>query len=405
MARRIYLPRTMDAAAFSMSTYGIPLLVLATTSSAMLTGVAFALEWIPRLLAFAGAGAAVDKHGATRVFRVAATARALVVVLAAMALTLVTDTTVATIAVMALAATTGVLTEYSFIASETAGGVASKEAGKHEHRVQSVLLGIDQSATLAGPAAGALLLQYTGREGMLATIGALSLLAALFAPRTRRTPATQPTRTATVHQGLRTGWKTLRALPALGWLVTGLTLSNLATGMIQAAAPVIVVQQLGHSTASAGMIWSLAAVASLVAVTLCRFTLDRVGLWPVGVVWAVIASVASFTLPQADTYTTFMILIAVLMAGEGGMTVVLRTLRARLIPAEVYGATLSMTILIMLLPFPLAGVLVAVTPPAFLGHVLTGCAVLQTLGLTIAFARLRTAPALRPTPGPALAAC
>ncbi|MER5761717.1 hypothetical protein, partial [Streptomyces sp. NPDC002082] len=32
----------MDAAAFNLGTYGIPLLVLATTSSAMLTGLAFA---------------------------------------------------------------------------------------------------------------------------------------------------------------------------------------------------------------------------------------------------------------------------------------------------------------------------------------------------------------------------
>lgn len=38
------------------------------------------------------------------------------------------------------------------------------------------------------------------------------------------------------------------------------------------------------------------------------------------------------------------------MAGEGGMTVVLRTLRSDLIPEQVFGVTLSITILIMLLP-------------------------------------------------------
>ena len=43
LLRGIYLPRSTDAAAFAMATYGIPLLVLATTNSATLTGLAFAL--------------------------------------------------------------------------------------------------------------------------------------------------------------------------------------------------------------------------------------------------------------------------------------------------------------------------------------------------------------------------
>jgi hypothetical protein len=83
------------------------------------------------------------------------------------------------------------------------------------------------------------------------------------------------------------------------------------------------------------------------------------------------------------------------MAGEGGMTVVLRTLRSRLIPPEKFGSTLSATILILLLPFPVAGVLTAFTPPDALGHVITVCAALQALGLFCTFARLRTDPVLR----------
>lgn len=74
--RGIYLPRSTDAGAFAMTTYGIPLLVLATTNSAALTGLAFALEWIPRLGAFAFAGALVDRHGTTAVLRYASVARA-----------------------------------------------------------------------------------------------------------------------------------------------------------------------------------------------------------------------------------------------------------------------------------------------------------------------------------------
>lgn len=393
LLRGIYLPRSTDAAASAMATYGIPLLVLATTDSAALTGFAFALEWVPRLGAFAFAGALVDRHGTTAVLRLASAGRALVVLAAAFILPTQAAGYSTTVTVMLLAASTGILTECSYLAAETAGGIVGREAGERAHRVQSVLLGIDQIATLGGPALAGLILQQADAAGMLIVIAAFSLLTSLLAPRQRH--QSKPAGPQPVLTGLHTGWSTLRALPALGWLVTGLTTSNLAVGLLQAATPVIVVKQLGHSPADVGLIWSAAAVASLLAVALCRRAIERFGLWPIGAVSATIAASACMAVSFTDTYGTYLALIAVLMAGEGGLTVVLRTVRSRLIPAPVFGATLALTILLLLLPFPLAGVLVAAVPPAQLGHVITLCAALQALGLFAAFARLRTAPALR----------
>lgn len=162
--------------------------------------------------------------------------------------------------------------------------------------------------------------------------------------------------------------------------------------------PVIVVRELGHSSADAGLIWSAAAVASLLAVTASRMAIDRWGLWPVGAVAAAVAAGATLAVSQADTYRTYLVLIAVLMAGEGGLTVVLRTVRSHLIPAAVFGSTLAVSVLVLLLPFPAAGLLVAAVPPAQLGHILAGAAVLQAVGLAAAFARLRTLPALSAVP-------
>ncbi|MFD4577460.1 MFS transporter [Streptomyces sp. NPDC058417] len=391
LMRSIYLPRTADALAFAMCTYGIPLLVLATTRSAALTGAAFALEWMPRLAAVGWAGSVVDRRGASVVFHLASTGRALALAAGAVLLHLHPSGPVASASVMVLAATTGVLTQFSYIAAETAGAGAARRA----HRVQAVLLGIDQTATLAGPAlAGVLLL--AGPPPMLAVITLLSLLAALLAlhtPPSPVVPAGAPK--GRTGAGLRTGWRTIRSLPALGWLVAGLTLSNLATGLFQAAGPVIVVHEFGQSTTAVGLVWSAAAAATLLAVTVCRYALDRVGLWPVGAACAVLASLACLAAAQAPGYPSFLLLVAVLMAADGGLAVVLRTLRSRLIPPAAFGSTLSATILILLLPFPVAGVLTAITPPDALDDVITACAALQALGLLCAFARLRTDPALR----------
>ncbi|MFI8308052.1 MFS transporter [Streptomyces sp. NPDC085927] len=381
--RGIYLPRLADAVASSMATYGIPLLVLGTTNSSSLTGISFVLAWAPRLCVFGLAGMAVDRYGPARVFRLAATTRALLSGLAAPALAMTADSTALGL-VMLLSACTGCLTQFSYIAAESVGAVASRDAGNAAHRVQSVLLGIDQAAALVGPAAGGLLLQWNGSSGMLAVIGGLSLLSAAIAPRLRQAPPRTPEASAPAAGGWRTGWSTLRALPALAWLVAGLALSNLALGLLEVATPVLVVKQLGRSSASVGLVWSCAAAASLLAVAACRIMIDRWGLTMVGRCAALVTSVPCFLIPHADSYPAYLMLIAVFMAGDSVLAVVLRTLRSRLIPAEVFGSTLSVTVLLLLLPYPLAGILLAVIDPAAIPTLITVCAILQSLGLACA---------------------
>lgn len=372
------------------------MLVLATTGSAALTGLAFAMEWIPRLTVVTVAGTLVDRHGPARVFRLACTLRALVVLAAAIVLSAHPGGTEVT--VMVLAAASGALSQFSYVAAETTGADASRQAGNRAHRVQSVLLGVDQTALLAGPALAGLLVQQTGSTGLLTTCATFSLLAAvLMPPRNAEPAAAVSDATKAEHpRGLRAGWSVLGERPALAWLVGGFVVSNLSLGVLQAATPVIVVQQLGYSTGSVGVIWSAAAVASLLAVAVCRGAIGRWGLWPTGVVSAAVAAGACLAVAQSTTYSAYLLLVAVFMAGEGGLTVVLRTLRSHLIPARVFGATLALTILLLLAPFPLAGLLVAAIPPAQLGHALTVCAVVQALALAVTFARLRTLPGLRP---------
>ncbi|MFD4118231.1 MFS transporter [Streptomyces niveus] len=394
LVRGVYLPRGADAGAFSLATYGIPMLVLATTGSAVWTGLAFALEWIPRLAVVTVAGALVDRYGPALVFRLACALRALVVLAAAVALSALAGGTEVT--VMVLAAASGALNQFSYVAAETAGADASRRAGSRAHGVQSVLLGVDQTALLAGPALAGLLVQGTGSTGLLTACAAFSLLAAVLTPRQLARRETSSPADAVPVPGLRVGWSVLRKRPALAWLVGGLVVSNLSVGVLQAATPVIVVQQLGHSTGSVGLIWSAAAVASLLAVAACRGAIGRWGLWPVGAVSATVAASVSLAVAQATSYGAYLVLVAVFMAGEGGLTVVLRTLRSHLIPAQMFGATLALTILLLLAPFPLAGLLVAAVPPDRLGQALGVCAVVQALALTVTFARLRTLPGLRP---------
>ncbi|MFF4145543.1 MFS transporter [Streptomyces sp. NPDC001698] len=399
--RRVYTPRACDALAYSMSTYAMPLVVLATTGSASLTGLAFALEWIPRVAAFGFAGALVDRSGAAIVCFIASLARALLVAGAGVALHLVPPGTAETVTVMALAAVTGALTQFSFIANEAVGAVVSRQTQGQTHKVQSALIGIDQTATLVGPALGGVLL-LTGPTRMLACLSVLSFLSAGLALQTPPTPLRAARRDEPAPGGgLREGWQTLRSLPSLRRLVAGLACSNLMLALLQSASPILVEDRFGHSAAAAGALWSIAAAATLVAVACCRAGLDRLGLWGVGVISATIAAAACLAVPQAPSYTGYVALVALFMAADGGLTVVLRTLRSQVIPPAAFGTTLSLTILLLLLPFPLAGILLALTPAPYLTDVIRVCALLQALTLLVTFIRLRNDPVLRSRTSPA----
>ncbi|MBM9508006.1 MFS transporter [Actinacidiphila acididurans] len=381
---QLYFMRSTDALASTTATYAIPLLVLVTTGSTALTGIAFVLEWTPRLAAFTFAGALVDRWGAGAVFRCANVIRATVVALAGAVLMFLPQAgTAATCVVLAFGATSGLLAQISFVAVETLGSEAGRRLGNQAYRVQAVQTGIDQGAILVGPLLGGLLL-LAGPGLLPAVVAALAMTAASYVPDEANPMAHQP-----VPSSLLTGWRTLRRTPALVWLVAGLAASNLATGVLQAAAPIMVIHHIRRSTASVGVVWTMAAVGSLLAVWATRRAMDRWQVWPVGAFAAAVATVACGATALAPGFGFYIASVAAVMAAEGAMTVVLRTLRSRLIPPAAFGSTLAVTIILVLVPLPVAGVLIASVPAAAISHLLLACAALQGLVLATCFAGLR----------------
>ncbi|SDP40683.1 MFS transporter [Actinacidiphila guanduensis] len=396
----LYLARAADALASTTATYAIPLLVLLTTGSTALTGIAFLLEWTPRLAAFTFAGSLADRFGAGHVFRYTNFVRATMVALAAGLLTVLPGAgTATTTVVLAFGAVSGLLAEVSFVAVETLAAEAGRHLGDQAHRVQAAQTGIDQGAVLVGPLLGGVLL-LAGPSVLLAVVALLAMTAAAATP-----GDSVPADAQHAPSSLLTGWRTLRRTPALAWLIGGLAASNLASGVLQAAAPITVIHRFGYSTASVGAVWSAAAVASLLTVIAARKAIDRWSVWPVGAVAAAVSTLACFGVALAPGFAAYTAAVAVLMAAEGALTVVLRTLRARLIPATAFGSTLAVTIIVVLLPLPVAGALVAVVPASGLPHLLLACAAGQGVVLTACFRGLRRhRAACEPPPSRVLAA-
>jgi hypothetical protein len=392
----LYLMRASDALASTTATYAIPLLVLITTGSTALTGIAFLLEWTPRLSAFTFSGSLTDRFGAGHVFRFTNFVRATMIALAAVLLTALPRAgAVTTTVVLAFGAVSGLLAEVSFVAVETLGAEAGRHLGGQAHRVQAAQTGIDQGAVLVGPLLGGVLL-LAGPGVLLAVVALLAMTAAAATP-----DDSVPVEGHCAPSSLLTGWRILRRTPALAWLIGGLAASNLASGVLQAAAPITVIHRFHYSTAAVGAVWSAAAVASLLTVIAARKAIDRWSVWPVGAVAASVSTAACLAVALAPGFAAYTAAVAVLMAAEGALTVVLRTLRARLIPATAFGSTMAVTIILVLLPLPVAGALVAAVPAAGLPHLLLACALLQGAVLAACFSGLRRhrdacAPPLEP---------
>jgi MFS family permease len=367
-----------------MVVYAVPLIVLRITGSAAWAGAAFLVEWLPRLAAIIGAGPLIDRYSpAIAAFTSSA---------------LRTAATVATIAgialgggigvVLAYAVATGMLAEGTFLASEALSAEASRRAGAHGHRVQATMTGIDQCAQLVGPAIGALLL-LAGPAALLMIVALLSLVVSTEAllVRTDRPHlhlVTDPP--PGIVTAIATGTGVIRRTPALAWLVGALMVGNLVSGVVEIATPVLA-RGYGYPPSASGIIWSASAAIALVVIAAARRGVDRFGLFPVGLVGAAVTCMAARAAALAPTIWAYGAAVAVMMGAEGAVTVVLRTARVRLIPERHFGAALSATVLLVLLPMPLAGALVAASS-AHLPTLLAVCATVQAAAIACCFTGL-----------------
>ncbi|MGW3228661.1 MFS transporter [Kitasatospora sp. NPDC001095] len=385
---RCYTLRASDSLAAAVVMYAVPLLVLTLTHSPGWAGLAFLLEWLPRLAAIAGAGPIIDRYSP----RTAVLATSLLRGCTALATLIGLAVGAGAWLVLVFGVIAGMLAEAAYLANESVAAEASRRAGERAHRVQAVLTGTDQAALLIGPMIGGLLL-LAGPALLLVVVAILSAVTATVAAsvRTHRPHLHVVTDAVARHPlaSLATGMGTLRRTPALAWLVGALACVNLASGLLQVSAPVTVTRTLHHSSAAVGAVWSLAAALSLAAVAVAHRAIDRFGLFAVGTASAAAMCTATLASALAPNLPLYAAAVGLLMAGEGAVTVVLRTARARLIPERAFAATLATTVLFVLAPLPLAGLLVALWPADHLSLLVAVAGLLVSAGTIACFRGLR----------------
>ncbi len=369
--RKAYALRLSDGLVTTTVAFAIPVLIYSITHNVKLSGISFMLEWLPRLVAIPIAGPLVDHFGSQRIFRVTSSVRTLAALAALVGLVLAPN---AWTIILLFGIVSGMMAQASFVAAEHMGmSLTTSEA----HKVQAAQVTIDQAVLVLGPLLGGVFLAI-GKPSVFGFVAVLSLISLGI---TRKVVVPHETRQQKlqISRDLFSGFQILGRNRTLLSLSLGLAGTNLLFALIITMTPAFLSQhfQLGNNKVS--LVWTIAAICSVVATTCVGRLVSKVGVMAIGVWSLTVACFAAGMLGFSHSYYIYVAIVAVFVSMDSAGSVFLRTVRIKLIPKDKYGVTVGAMVLALLAPYPIAGGLVAVLPFRAISWVLVVSA-LFTLG-------------------------
>ncbi len=335
--------------------FSVPLLIFQDSKELSTLGFAFALEWLPGLIAYPFAGLLADRDGGARLFsRVAAGRAAVLTVVVAV---LLLRPSVTTAALMTSGALLSVLVAPVRMSVEKMVPQIAK--GEQLAATQALVQNMELLAMALGPALamlGAVLLGKVWLLAIAAVVFALAGVSWLPLPRTREKRARQSARANLVE--LKLGWTLLtgnRPVLLLGVLNFAINFA-LATLLSMNAALVTGVFKAPDSAFA--LLNTCVGVIGLVNLALIPFLLRKFSVQFLGVLGFSLLAAGLLLVGVTPSFAVYAVLYVAVMTGDALYNIYNRTQRIRVIPQEHLGKIMGPFYLLNLLSFPLAGLLV-----------------------------------------------
>jgi len=334
------------------SAFLLPVAVFVATGTATLAGVAFVVQWAPRVLLTPLLGVFVDRFAARSQFLVADIGRA--GVLAVLAWSPTPGALIASSAALTLLNGHASL----LVESVLAHGVRRADMGRAQSLQQFSL----QAATVTGPAIGGWALEWADLTPTLATVAVFFGLTAVGTTavlrgvgRGRATERVPPGEVRRLARGMRA----LIANHRLGVLMLVTVVVNLVGGLALAALPVVVIETFDRSAGAVGTLAGAAALLSLVAAATVSALARRSDVGRLVVPAFVLLAGSAALMVVAPALVAFGIGYGLWSAGITVFMVWMRTRRLELIDPEDVGVTLGLFVAAILAAIPVAGLLLA----------------------------------------------
>ncbi|MFD8043690.1 MFS transporter [Streptomyces chartreusis] len=336
--------------------FAVPLLIFQDTGDVSTLGFAFALEWLPGLLAYPFAGLIADRDGGARLFSRVSVGRA--AVLGLVVVVVVAEPGWTTAALMTNGALLSILAAPVRMSVEKM--VPQVARGEKLATTQSLVQNMELLAMALGPALAAVAVLVLGKVWLLALAAGVFLVAAacwLPLPRQKWQPGNGGgSREILGELGL--GWRLLirnrpvRLLAVLNFAI------NLVFATVLSANAALVTGVFGASESSYGMLNTFVGIVGLGNLLVIPLLLRKLDVHVLGVIGFTSLCAALFVAGTASSFAVYGTAFVAGMTGVAYYNVFNRTQRIKVIPQEHLGKVMGPFYLLNLLSYPMAGLLV-----------------------------------------------
>ncbi|MFE3645774.1 MFS transporter [Streptomyces sp. NPDC059169] len=344
--------------------FAVPLLIYQDTHQVASLGLAFALEWLPALVAYPFAGLIADRDGGARLFSLVSAARAAVLV--SVLVMCLTQPSWTTGALMAGGAFLSVFMAPTRMAVEKM--VPQLAKGDKVASTQSLVQNMELLAMALGPALAILAASALDKVWLLliaAGAFALSSVTWLPLPRGLRAPATAgAASTRQIFAELGLGWRLLignRPVLLLG--ILNFTINFVMASVLSVNAA-LVTDVFDAPDSSFGLLNTMVGVIGLLNLMVIPFLLRRASVSALGVIGFTLLCAALIAAGFAPSFAVYGTAFVAMLIGDAYYNVFNRTQRLKVIPEEHLGKIMGPFYLLNLLSFPIAGLLVAGIGPS-----------------------------------------
>lgn len=336
--------------------FAVPLLIFQDTKEVSTLGFAFALEWLPGLIAYPFAGLLADRDGGPRLFTRVAAMRALILLSVVLVSLAQPDWTTATL--MTGGAFLSVCVAPIRMSIEKM--VPQLAKGDQVATMQSLVQNMELLAMALGPALATMAAVFLGKLWLLLVAAAafgISALTWLPLPRPERAPVGRQT-TREVLAELAIGWRLMvRIRPVLLLGILNFTI-NLVVGVLIAVNAALITDVFDAPEAAYGLLNAVVGVTGLLNLLLLPFVLRRFGVGLIGVVGFWLMSVAFMVAAAAPSFLIYAPAFVLVLVGDALYNVYNRTQRLKVIPGEHLGKVMGPFYLLNLISYPIAGLMI-----------------------------------------------
>ncbi len=334
--------------------FAVPLIIYQRTGSLRYSGIAYAIEWIPALIAYPFAGLLADRVGGKRLFRYANGFRMVCLVLAV------------SICWLAPAATIPVLMVNSvFLSALIAPTRMSVEKtvpvlaeGDTLSRLQSLVQNVELLAMALGPAFAAGLAQWVGKLPLLLA-AAMAFALAAWCWRDVRSGEYDSGQPRRIGRDLVLGWQLLIANRPVVLLATVNFTINLAFAISTSANAYLITGVFHASDSIFGLMNTGAGVLGFLNLLLIPRLMGTWSVYKLGACGFLLMCCGLVGMGSALNVWFYTSSFFAAMAGAAWYNVFNRTLRVRAIEREHLGKVIGPFYLINGLSYPIAGVITA----------------------------------------------